>query len=127
MLRMATQYASDVGQYICLGPLGWFQFVAAIPYSPDPKGLEYVQRPWHSLHGNGRGRDCDDKAVLMAAWAHLCGIPFRFIAAARNKGQRLHHTWCEYWMDGRWVTMDATYPWSVPGWNGTWAHKVVLK
>lgn len=126
MYRLARQYASDVADIATLPILAAFDRVRSIPYGRDPDGLEYVRRPAFSRMQLGRGGpDCDDKAVVMGAVAHLKGIPFRFVAGARTPGP-LHHTWPQLLLGGKWINFDPTYSYNRPGSNGPWWRVVAL-
>lgn len=70
---------------------------------------EVLQRPYFTVNGMGKGGDCDDKAIAMASWAYLNGIPYRFIAVRRPDRKSLHHVFTELYIGNRWVAADCTY------------------
>lgn len=117
MFKLIETCAEDVAPYATQTPEQFYSMVRALPYIPDPRGNEWVQRPASSLHGWGFFRDCDDKAILMAAYAKAAGIPFRIaIGGSRayvdSRGRTevpYHHVWPEFYMMGKWLPMDATY------------------
>lgn len=129
MHRLANQYAMDVAPYAGMPLRDFFDLVAKIPYHVDTwKGepAEVVKRPSYTLRQLGAGGDCDDKAIVMASWAVLNHLPYRFIAAGRILDGPLHHVFTEIFYGGKWVPVDSTYPRNVFGirqWQS--AHEVV--
>lgn len=53
--------------------------------------------------------DCSEAAVLTAALLRSRGIPSRIALgfASLGKGVFIGHAWCEAWLDGGWVGVDA--------------------
>jgi len=113
MKRLATQYSDDVNQYVSMPLNEFYDIVKTIPYRMDVLDgelHEIVKRPFYTLNQFGPGGDCDDKAVVMAAWAYKNRIPFRFKAVGRTFNGNYHHTYPEFYLKGKWIPVDATYP-----------------
>lgn len=115
MYRMASAWRQDMAPYATWEISRIFNRLRSIPYRPDPPDVEFLQRPWYTMHGLGQGGDCDDKAIASGAWAHLNGIPFRFVAASRYTDRPLHHVFTEMYIGGRWTVFDPTYSFNVLG------------
>src|SRR3990172_235629 len=91
MRRLSETYRGDLLSYITLTPKELFSLVSAIPYIPDTESVEFLKRPYYTLSGWGPGGDCDDKAIVIGAWASLRHFPYRFIGVSREVGMPLHH------------------------------------
>lgn len=124
ILRLGTQYAGDLGEKARWPLEKFFDFVARLPYIPDPRGLEFVSRPKYALDPAFPVRDCDDKAVLIVSWAHKNGVPVRLIAAGKERN--FHHVYPELYISGRWIVTDATLPKYKIGYNGLWKKRKVI-
>jgi transglutaminase-like putative cysteine protease len=61
------------------------------------------------MQGMGTGGDCDDKAIVLASYAKLHGIPYRFIAVRKADMPVLHHVYTELFLNDKWVWADCTY------------------
>lgn len=107
MGRLAKEYALDAIELASLSLEELHALILSWPYKADPKGLEWVQRPKYTIDGSGPCRDCDDRAVVVGAWAELNGLPYRFVAV--GTGATPHHVFAQVWV-GDWITVDATYP-----------------
>ncbi len=117
MFRLVNLYYGDVARFATMTPEAFYNKVRAIPYRADPRGNEFLQRPASTLNGWSECGDCDDKAIVMAAYAKAAGIEYRIAiggSQAVRVGSRVeypfHHVWAEFKMMGKWVPMDATYP-----------------
>lgn len=118
MRRMAKKYATDVTPYAMMSPLHFFALLSSIPYSPDVwdgKKAEIIKRPHYTLNRMGEGGDCDDKAIAMASYLQLNGIPWRFVAVGRKKGGPPTHVYTEGQFGNTWVAFDATYHFNIAG------------
>ncbi len=110
MMRfLADTYYQDMAPYATMSLLEVFDLVRKIPYRADPPEVEFLQRPMATLNGTGWGGDCDDKAICMAAWAKLNGIPYRFLAVSGDKNRPVHHVLTLMYIGGNWVPVDPTY------------------
>ena len=107
MRRIVELYWSDLGRWLDLNFLTYFNFVCALPYRADPNDTETVSRPIYLLKENYSPRDCDDKSVLIASWMHGNGIMCKFTAiSTQPDGEPCHvFTTLENGLD-----VDATYP-----------------
>jgi len=109
MLRIAQQYAGDLGEMANWPVKRFFDHVRKLPYRPDPPKAETLSRPLHTLKENFPFRDCDDKAILMGAWCHANRVPFGFYASSTRKDARLHHVWTVAEFPAGPVVLDPTY------------------
>jgi hypothetical protein len=128
MARMVEQYAYQLPGIKQVTAKQWYNKIKALPYKRDPKGMEWVTNPLITINPNYKGfRDCDDKAILMAAWAFVHKKPYRFVAGAK-KGCNLHHVWPEIAINNKnFISFDATFPkkYYINN-NGIWNYKKVL-
>lgn len=115
MKRIARQYAADMAPYASLNLSEIHELVKNIPYRKDPPGVETVKRPYYTLHRLGPGGDCDDKAVVIAAWALLNKFPVKFVCSGRWAKKPLHHVYAQVYINGSWIKVDATYNFNVLG------------
>lgn len=91
----------------------YFDFIKNLKYKRDKEPVERVGRPaWIIGYcGNGgHGLDCKKKAVMIASWLYLHGIPYRFIGSSSRKDREIHHIFPQALINGTWVNVDATYP-----------------
>lgn len=107
MRRLTETYWSDLGGWLDVPFLIFFDFVCALPYISDPIDVETVSRPKFTLDPKYMPRDCDDKAVLIASWWYGHGVPVRFMASSTRRNKTLHHTFIQL-VNG--LILDATYP-----------------
>ena len=108
MHRLIRQYAKDVALNASMPLREFYDAVKNMPYAPDPKEQEYVRRPQASFLGLGPGLDCDDKCIILAAYAELNNIPWKIIATGR--GKQVRHVFPLFHIQGKWRPVDATYP-----------------
>jgi hypothetical protein len=59
--------------------------------------------------------NCDDRAICIGSFAYNLGMPFRFVAMARQNGNPLHHVATDVLMEGAWKHVDPTYNTQVMG------------
>lgn len=104
ILSMAHQYATETYS-LPNNSAALFEFVRKIPYKPENK--ETLKAPSVTVNDGG---DCDDKTILVCAWAILRGIKCRATLAgvAREPG-KYHHVFPELFINGEWWPYDATY------------------
>lgn len=122
MISIVKRFAHDIGCLSYLPLLDYFYYVASIPYQKDPIAIEFIQRPKYSLNSSPFC-DCDDKTILMASWAYLNHIPCRIVAVGK---QRLSHVFSEFFLEGEWIPLDATYPHSEPAVFKQWPIRKIL-
>lgn len=115
MRDMVNAYYLDMAPYAHLGLLEIFDVIRSIPFRDDPPWAETLQRPYYTMTETGAGGDCDDKAIALASWAKLKGIPWRFVAVRRHDKKLLHHVALELYILNNWVPFDATYNFNPPG------------
>jgi len=121
MHRLVKDYYFDMMPLGTLPINEAFQKIAEIPFRPDPKGHELVQRPLFTLRDGG---DCDDKAICMASYAVINGLKYRFRAVGckngRNRKIPLTHVWTEVKIYNEgigvdWLICDCTYAHNILG------------
>ena len=106
MARLVKEYWTDLGAWL-LQPFNiFYRHVCKLPYIADPPGVETVSRPAYTLRRDYFPRDCDDKAVLIAAWLHGNGRRCRFVASSTKPNKQLHHVFVQ--LDNG-TLIDATY------------------
>lgn len=105
MRRLTCLYWADLGRWLDVPFIEYFNYVCALPYRADPPDVETVSRPAYTLRENYAPRDCDDKAVLLACWAHGHGIPCRFVAISTQKDGEPNHVF----LNAAGIDCDATY------------------
>lgn len=110
MVRLATQYAGDLGEKSKWNLPRFYSYVRSLEFRPDPLHVEHVARPALSMRHDWPHRDCDDKAVLFGAWCYANGIPFRFVASSSRGDKQLHHVYTLARINGKEVVIDGTYP-----------------
>lgn len=115
MVRLAQRYAADLAPFAHNSPEEMFDTLKKIPYHEDPKGHEFLQRPYFTLRGDTLGGDCDDKAIVTGAFCVLHGWPFRFQAMGRYKDQPFHHVATDIMLGGKWLHFDPTYAHQILG------------
>lgn len=119
---MANAYQEDLVPYTHLCPSEMFNIIKTIPYGYDPHGIEVINRPRHTLNGETPWSDCDDKAIIAAAYALKKGIPYKFKAIGRRDPRLkwwqktgLQHVYPILYLNGRWTPFDATYEFNTIG------------
>lgn len=115
MGRMVETYHRDMAPYAHLSALEIFERIKHIPYVPDPKNEEVLQRPAYTMTATGAGGDCDDKAIALASWARIHGIPYRFVTIRRPDKKIYHHVFPELYISGSWIAADPTYAFNEMG------------
>lgn len=117
MYRLVDRYAGDLHEFdaggVALSQLSlpaFYAAIRAIPYRQDTTGIEIVTRPYLMLTAPGQGWDCKKKAIAIASWLALHGIPYRFVAVSRRPSGDIHHVLTQAHIDGEWVDIDPTYP-----------------
>ena len=105
MVRITKTYAADLGPWLRVPFAVYYRYVCELPYIPDPENIETVSRPAFTLCPEYGPRDCDDKAVLCAAWWHAHGVPVCFVATSTRPNRQLQHVCCM--IPG--FLIDATY------------------
>jgi len=113
MHRLIREYENDVALNAAMPLHEFYHHVKMIPYAPDPKGHEYIRRPQASMLGLGPGLDCDDRCIMLCAWARLNGVRYRVIATGRER--IVSHVFPLFFIEpvpgkGKWLPVDATYP-----------------
>jgi len=85
-----------------------------ITYRRDPKGVELVKHPKHTIR-QGVG-DCDDKSILLATLLTILGREVAFVVSSKD-GRNWDHVYVAVKHEGRWVALDPTNERAEPGWQ----------
>lgn len=118
MHKLVKEYFIDMSAFGSVSLMDTFRYLADIPFRPDPKGHELVQRPKYTLRFGG---DCDDKAICMASYAMIRGYGYRFRAIGKRlqPGHRipLTHVYTELKINNKenWISADCTYSYNILG------------
>ena len=117
MYDLVNKTAQDLkGIYFAGKPISeialydYFRIIRSIPYRRDPRPREILARPAHLIKYRRNGLDCKKKAILMAAYAKMNNIKYRFIASSRRADKKIHHVYPEIQINNRMIDTDATYP-----------------
>jgi Transglutaminase-like superfamily len=89
----------------------FYDFVRLIPYRRDPSRppREVVARPYHIIKHRSLGMDCKKKAILLGSFLRCQGVPVRYIGSSQRKDHKVHHIFCQAFLNGLWKNVDATY------------------
>ena len=109
MRYMVDKYHRDMLPYIYYPLPEVYNAIKNIPYRPDPKDRETLMRPLYTMTLDGTGGDCDDKAIALASYCQLCGLPWRFEAVRKYNAPTWHHVINGIKLAGKWIIADATY------------------
>ncbi len=110
MFDMARRYAADLLPFAHLSFEEFYNHVRRLKYHADPPGVEMLSRPRYTVRPDWPfARDCDDKAILLLAFAFLKGLRSRLACVGTRPGAGPHHVYPEIELGGAWVPTDATY------------------
>jgi len=127
MKWLVNEYFRDMAPWASCSMLEIFNKIKKIPFvfdpvrkEKDPKTgkiekvrQELLKRPKFTMEMIGPGGDCDDKAIAMASWAKLNGLPWRFVAVGRKRPDMrtipLTHVFAEVKILDSWIPCDCTY------------------
>jgi len=106
--ELASKYYEDVSAVAAFPIVDFFLLVSrGVPYIAETK--EIIKRPRLTIQ---QGGDCDDKTVLVLAYAIKNRIPARVVLAGKKENpEKFHHVFPEIFTGGKWITFDATYKW----------------
>jgi transglutaminase-like putative cysteine protease len=113
MVELVKKFHEDLKPFDGMQFSRFYDLARRLPYRSDPTGVEFLQRPAHALKNwnvPAMPLDCDDKAVLIGAFLYRRGIPVRFLAVSNKPSAKIHHACLEGNFGGKWVLIDATYP-----------------
>jgi hypothetical protein len=88
----------------------FFDYVRKIPYKKDVAPIEVIKRPLYIIQTVRSGADCKKKAILIASYLKCNNIEYRFIGSSAVKSKKIHHVFCQAFINNEWVNLDATYP-----------------
>jgi transglutaminase-like putative cysteine protease len=90
-----------------------------ITYVNDPVSVELVQTPQYTMQH--RAGDCDDQAVLLAAYLDSTGHPVRFVAVGDNGLPPLSHVMVQTLVGTQWLGAETIIAkplgWMPPNWR----------
>jgi len=116
MHKLAQKYSFDMAPYASLPPAQMFRILSNVPFKPDPRGHELLQRPKFTMTYGG---DCDDKSIASAAYAIITGLKYRFRAIGFKIAGKtripLTHVFTEIKINREWVAFDCTYAYNIFG------------
>lgn len=120
MYQVTDRFAGDLKNFKNLSLSDFFRRVANMRYRKDPRGAEIVARPkWGLSLAKRGGIDCKKKAVIMAGFLKMSGVPFRFVGSSTRPKPffgkpPIHHVFPQgkFCAGSRcqWKNVDATYP-----------------
>lgn len=96
------------------GPIGkmtlteYYDFIKNIPFEVDEKPIEFVARPYYLMKRNSA--DCKKKTIMIGSYLKLHGIPFQLVGSSIRPDRRIHHIFPRALINGKFRTIDATYP-----------------
>lgn len=126
MHKMVRDYHRDMAPFAHMPFNEIFRKIKNLPYRYDPPTVETLMRPAYTMDMKGYGGDCDDKAIAIASWAVLNGIPYRFVAVRKPGRPRLHHVFAELFINGNWINADCTYRHNTLGREQEYAEKLII-
>lgn len=107
MVKIAQESANDVKNYKALSIDSFFNFVRRVPYRKEQR--ETLRAPQRTFVLGG---DCDCKTIAVLAWAFIKGISARVVLAGLSEEPGVfRHVFPELFINGQWITFDATYDW----------------
>jgi len=116
MVEVVNRYYLDMMPLAHLPLIEAFDVIKKIPFRPDPLEEETLMRPYYTMNMMGSGGDCDDKAIALASYCKIKGLPCRFVAVRRPDQQILHHVFTEIYIDNAgWIHADPTYRFNTLG------------
>lgn len=79
-------------------------------YKPDPKDIELVKSPKHTIIGNEKYGDCDDLSLALATFLRNAGIKtkFRTVAWKPNNGNNFTHIYVMAYDGFKWIALDPS-------------------
>jgi len=124
MHKMVEKHYLDMAPWASCSLIEIFDIIKKLPFQPDPPGMELIKRPLYTMEQIGPGGDCDDKAIALASWAKLNGIPYNFVGVGRKKpgvkyppGKKINltHVFAILKIDNKWIFADCTYSHNILG------------
>lgn len=111
--RLARTYAADVDEYNFRDFVDAYAYVRDLPFIENPPGVQLVTRPAFCLSPRWRlNRVCVDKTTALGAFAERRRIKYRWAVVGEDldNSKNPHHIYPEFFIEGQWIPMDATYP-----------------
>jgi len=115
MARVIKAHATDVAPWALWSLQDFFDLVRKGSYNREPSEwfTQILARPRLTISKSVPIVACANKAIILASWAEMNGIPWRLIGAGRVPGRPPHHVFPEFFLGGQWRPVDGTYPWGV--------------
>lgn len=115
MVGLVRRTAEDVAAWALVPLDEFFRMVSRGHYNREPDNwrAQVLARPAATISKTVPVIACANKAIIVASWAQMNGIPWRLVAVSRARGRSPHHVFPELYIGGEWRPVDATYPWSV--------------
>lgn len=115
MVGLVRRTAEDVAPWALVPLEEFFRMVSRGHYNREPDNwrAQVLARPAATISKTVPVIACANKAIIVASWAQMNGIPWRLVAVSRVRGRSPHHVFPELYIGGEWRPVDATYPWSV--------------
>lgn len=126
MYRLVDTYYHQLGSLALLSFPEFFHFVAGLDYRKETGRFQFLASPENVLSGNSPVVACANKSILIGCWCKNQNIPFRFVACTRKPNTAYNHVFPQMLLNGKWASVDATYPWHVPFSENKYAHSEVL-
>jgi hypothetical protein len=129
MVRIVREHATDAAPWASWTLPEVFEAVKRGGYNREPASWrsQVLARPALVVGKRVPVVACANKAIILASWAHLRGIPWRLVAVGRVHGRPPHHVFPEMLIGGEWLPVDATYSWSVLFAQKPYAVRLVLE
>ena len=129
MAQIVREHATDAAPWATWSLPEVFEAVKRGGYNREPSSWrsQVLARPALVVGKRVPVVACANKAIILAAWAQLRGIPWRLVAVGRVPGAPPHHVFPEMLIGGEWLPVDATYSWSVLFARKPYAIRLVLE
>ena len=109
-----SRFARDLEEFpelMKMSILQYYNYVKTIPYIRDARSAELVSRPKYLL-SIFPALDCKKKSILMASFMRLKYGPdsYRYVLSSNRPDGKISHIFTQFYIDGKWINADATYP-----------------
>lgn len=109
--RVAAAFCRDCEGMKDWSPTQVYRRLKMLPFRPDPKGLESLQRPLFTLDPHWEGpRDCDDKTLAFVAWGFVKpDRRVRFRICRDRNARSWHHVYPGLLLPAGFYPLDPTF------------------
>lgn len=122
MKNVIEKYFLDTVKYRNLSISEFFNMVKYIPYVVEFGNYQLLQRPSAILNGNNAFVACANKAIAMASFLKLKGIPYKIKMVSDRDDLVFCHVFCIGFLD-KWVSFDCTYPENTINMEHSWTNE----